>query len=150
MALTEKNKKNIVDCIAELEDIELAFVFGSQEKAALEYLKKKKVIVDKQSDLDIGVLINRDIFRTIKDKYLFYGRLYDLFSDIFPVFNLDVVMLNEVSVFIQTEAVKGTLLYQRNRNIYTEYVEELNRRYNDLDFIRKRYFEEMREVILHD
>jgi predicted nucleotidyltransferase len=132
------------------QDIDLVFLFGSQMRDGINYLKNKKIIPTKNTDLDIGVLLNSDAFRKIKDMYIYHGRLFNLFSDIFPNFNLDIVILNQVSIFIQIEAAKGYKLYQKNQDIYNQYIEFLNKKYNDLNFIRQTYFREMREAILYE
>ena len=139
-----------IDLTEKEKDIELVFIFGSQKEKAIQYLRGGSIVKQKEPDLDLGILLSREAYQNIDDKFTYYGQLYDIFSNLLPDFRLDLVLLNEVSIFIQVEAVKGYKLYQRNQNVFDEYIEGLNKKYNDLNFVRKMYYREMQEAILHE
>ncbi len=139
--------RNIEAVLSCEKDITLSFIFGSQKDAGIKALQGKKVSVFKNSDLDVGVLLERNAFNAIEDMFIYYGHLYNIFSSVFSGFSTDLVILNEVSIFIQIEAVKGYKIYQKDRDIFDKYIEWLNKKYNDLNFVRKKYFAEMQEAI---
>ncbi len=112
--------------------ISVVYLFGSHA-TGLEHGK---------SDIDIGVVFEKDHSR---DHLKIYTQLYELFSEIFPDKEIDIVFLEEAPLSLQFEAIKyGKVLYEKNVKIRLDYEEKTMLKYADFLPLE----EEMNRVII--
>jgi len=121
----------------------LVYLFGSQKDSGLEYLKRRKVDVEKTSDLDIGILISC----APDDMFKFYGSLYYDLSNVFEPFNIDIVFLHEVNYLLKFEIIKGHRLYTSDEEFADEYEDYVMKTAADLSFKRKMFESDFLEAL---
>ncbi len=124
-------------------DVSLVYLFGSQKEQGLASLTGKPLSVNPESDLDVGVLFEE----APKDVYQSYGSLYALLSECFPAFQIDLVILNEVNVFLQYEAIKGERIYTFDERVAEDFEENVMIRAEDLYYKKKEFDREVSEAI---
>lgn len=110
--------------------VKAAYLFGSQKEAGVAFLKNAILHIDKEADLDIGVVFERlpgDVFDT-------YGELYAELSVFFDPFNIDLVFLQETDPFFQYEAILGELICCDDESFIDEYEEKVMKVASDLSF----------------
>jgi len=121
----------------------LIYLFGSQKDQGLAYLSGKTPSTDPESDLDVGVFFEE----APKDLYPVFGSLYALLSECFPAFQIDLVILNEVNVFLEYEAIKGERIYTSDETVAEDFEESVMIRAEDLSFKKKEFDREVSEAI---
>lgn len=126
-------------------NVDIAYLFGSQKDKGFEFLEGKKVDIDLNSDLDIGVHV-----KEMPDKILdFYGGLYYELSSIFEPFKIDLVILNEVDYIMKYEIINGYRIYAENEEMADEYEELVMKFAEDVYFkyklSEKDFFEALRD-----
>ena len=84
-------------------DVILAYLFGSEAKSTSH----------KESDVDIGVLFDKKV--QFKDYLKKEGKLIEIFSEIFPEREINIVNLNIAPPLLKQVAIlEGKLLYQKD------------------------------------
>jgi predicted nucleotidyltransferase len=123
--------------------VKLAYLFGSQQESGLNFLKKGEKNILKNSDLDIGVFLNK----IPSDMYKFYGDLYHDLSDLFEPFQVDIIFLNEVNHLLKFEIIKGHRIFAESSNFADDYEESVMKIAADLNFKRKMFEEDFLEAL---
>ena len=107
------------------------------------FLSGEAVSIEKNSDLDLGVVFNS----LPEDIYEVYGKLYSDLEDYFQPFKLDLVFLQEADPLFQYEAIQGNLLYFDNESILDSYEEKIIKLASDLSFKKEAFQKEIFEAI---
>lgn len=82
------------------------------------------------SDIDIGVVFKEP--PSSRDHRALYQSLYDIFSEVYPRFKLDIVFLQTASLSLQYHAIKeGKVFYEKDRNFTVDYEESTVKQYLD-------------------
>jgi len=110
--------------------VKAAYLFGSQKKAGVAFLNNAVLHIDKEADLDIGVVFER----LPEDVFDIYGELYADLSILFDPFNIDLVFLQETDTLFQYEAILGELIYCGDQFFIDEYEEKVMKVASDLSF----------------
>src|SRR3989304_1452182 len=72
------------------------------------------------SDMDIGVVLKGEM--TLYDSRTLYNDLYDLFSGLYPLVELDIVFLQSAPLTLQYHAIReGKVLYEENPQLTAYY-----------------------------
>jgi predicted nucleotidyltransferase len=99
--------------------IAVVYIFGSSATG----LKHKK------SDIDIGIVFENGV---PPSPLVTYTKLYELFSEIFPAKEIDIVFLEDAPLSLQFEAIKyGKVLYEKDTNLRLDYEEKTMLKYAD-------------------
>ena len=137
------SKKNALIKSLSKHPIQAVYLFGSQQDKGLAYIRGDNFEVDRLSDLDIGILLNKSPSSMFK----LHGNLYVLLSDIFQPFNIDIIYLHEVDALLQFEIISGQRIFSANEEQLDDYEELVMKKAADLNFISKRYQKEFYEAI---
>ena len=131
----EKIPKNLIDKLKSL-GVGVVYLFGSQVQGTTHF----------DSDIDFGVvLIKPALLNNTEKKLDIYSKLYDFFTDFIPNKDIDVVLLQEVSLSVQFQAIKNSkILYEVSPIFRADFEESVVKFY--LDF--KPYLEERYKAIL--
>jgi len=135
-------KYNKIASIAERYGISLIYLFGSQAEKGLRYLEEE-VEPDYYSDLDIGIRLEDDSKRCFD----VFGALYRNLSEVFDIFSVDIIFMNEVDSLFNYEIIKGINIYSINENTANEYEEAIMKKANDLSFHKETMHSEILEAI---
>jgi uncharacterized protein len=130
ISLTEKNYVELKKYFASYQpEISLALLFGSygtvQQRA--------------DSDLDFAVLFN-----TEADIYV-EMRLLSGLSELLGIENIDLVNLNRASIVVQHQALAGSLIYEKDPIITSDYFEKVIKYYCDYAPVLKKFDREFLE-----
>jgi len=114
-------------------DIVAAYLFGSVVEG---------YVLPYHSDVDVAVLFDRDI--DLK-RELQVGVLCDeaLHRD-----DVDVIVLNRAPINLAFRAVKGVLLFEKDKDKHADFLESLFRMYHDFRPRFERFLEEYREAFI--
>ena len=129
--------------IFEKYKVNLAYLFGSQQESGLNYLQKDAKHILKNSDLDIGILLDK----LPSDMFKFYGDFYHDLSELFEPFQVDIIFLNEVNHLLKFEIIKGHRVYAKSSDFADDYEESVMKIAADLDFKRKMFEEDFIEAL---
>ena len=133
--------------ICEGYQILAVYLFGSMANEGVALLDDKlPVNVDPLADLDVGVVFLRPVSDP-KERVKLYKRLYTNLSDLFYPLPLDLVILQETGVIIQSEAIRGQLIYSRDDDQRTDYEERVIKIYQDWKPVYDQYTKEVLEAI---
>ncbi len=133
----------MLDDIFKKYNVKIAYLFGSQMKEGLKFLKGEKYKVKKGSDLDIGV-----VFEELPpNKISIYGDLYLELSKAFDPFEIDLVFLQEADSLFQYEAIKGAIIYSEDEEFLENYEEIAMKKAENLSFKQKEFFKDFLEAI---
>jgi uncharacterized protein len=117
------------------------YAFGSQAGEAADYLQGRlSIILDLDSDLDIGVQVEPRRRLSAKERVEIALALEDLFH----VRRVDLIVLNEAGPFLALDIIKGELLYCDDFDRQAEEELYVLRRAGDLAYFER----ERRELIL--
>ena len=95
-ALTSRQQKNLRNL-----DVLAVYIFGSTAEG----------FSQSHSDFDIGVLVDKSINGLNKNKL--YNHLYEIFTELFPGKNLDIVFLNTAGLELRFDVVSnGKLIFE--------------------------------------
>ena len=141
------DKIKAIKSVCKQNRIDLLFLFGSQAESGFKYLNGKEVTPDRLGDLDIGIYVERNKIEDTYKKLQYYGYILSELQEIIPVFEIDLILLNEVSVFILCEAFKGINLYEKSHTIYTDVLEYGVKMASDLYIPRKMYYDDVLKEI---
>jgi len=133
--------------ICEGYQILAVYLFGSMANEGVALLDDKlPVNVDPLADLDVGVVFLQPVSDP-KERVKLYKRLYTNLSDLFSPLPLDLVILQETGVIIQSEAISGQLIYSRDDDQRTDYEERVIKFYQDWKPVYDQYTKEVLEAI---
>ena len=133
--------------ICEGYQILAVYLFGSMANEGVALLDDKlPVNVDPLADLDVGVVFLQPVSDP-KERVKLYKRLYTNLSDLFSPLPLDLVILQETGVIIQSEAIRGQLIYSRDDDQRTDYEERVIKIYQDWKPVYDQYTKEVLEAI---
>jgi hypothetical protein len=131
--------------ICQKHDIALVYLFGSQKENSLKLLNGEKVdIKDPLADIDIGIVFSQDI-ESIPERYKVYSNVYNDFEDLFLLYHLDLVFLQECHSVFQTKALLGIYIYSISEEFKDEYEMVVLRRSADFKYVLDKYTEEALE-----
>jgi len=130
-----KNQKELQE-IFRKEGVTLAYLFGSHARGTTHHF----------SDIDIGVLLDRDIS---KDAY--FDKTLKLIGELGHVFrteHVDVVVLNQAKPFLRYQIIfGGKLLFEKNAAIRIFYGNNAMKEYQDTKHILQLSLNAMKERI---
>jgi len=141
--------KDTVDYQVQLKKIckryheESVYVFGSRTDEIRRFLDgKDKRLLPSQSDVDVGVKIEKGVSLTVREKV----RLGIELEDLFDVNRVDLLVISEVDPFVAANIVRGERIYCEDDYIADEYDLYILRRAGDLVYLeRKRMTLALRE-----
>ena len=107
--MTSQEIRDKLKSVFEKSGVSIAYIFGSQKETGFHYLKGKSVIIEKASDLDIGLVLEKEP----EDIYHVYGNLYADLSRIFKPFHVDIVFMHEVNFLFRFEIIRKFLCKKR-------------------------------------
>ncbi len=97
--------------ISERYGISAIYVFGSRAEEIASRLRREEAFPSyPQSDVDIGIQLNRGQLLSAQDKIQLTIELEDLFS----ASRVDLLVLSEVKPFLAFDIIRGELLYCRD------------------------------------
>ena len=139
MMMKDREKKIFINKsqIKRLKDsgVSLVYIFGS-------YAEGKSLPL---SDIDVGVIFT-DESKMKEDIGRIYNGLYDIFTDVFPGRNIDIVFLQNAPLELRFDAVShGKILYESTREERLDFEEKTTLFYADFKPILK----EINQVILN-
>lgn len=132
-----------INDIADKYGILSIYLFGSQADNGRRYMEGNNVIPDPLSDLDVAVAFVNPSADIMKN----YGPLYREFSNIFVLFNIDLVFMHEVNSLFQYEIIKGIRIYEKDETLVDEYEERIMKRAGDLQYTKRILDKEIMEAI---
>ena len=101
--------------------VSLVYLFGSHAEGKDQPL----------SDFDIGVVFLQDISYE-RDCRKIYHELYDIFSDIFPCKNIDIVFLQKAGLELCMDVIQhGRILFEHSKDRRMEFEERITLLYAD-------------------
>jgi len=123
--------------------VESVYVFGSRADEIRRFLDgKDKGLLPSQSDVDVGVKIEKGVSLTVREKV----RLGIELEDLFDVNRVDLLVISEVDPFVAANIVRGERIYCEDDYIADEYDLYILRRAGDLVYLeRKRMSLALRE-----
>jgi len=132
--------------ICEKENIALLYLFGSQEKRALQILNGSQFEGkrDPMGDIDVGVVFSFDL-NAIQKRYILYSQVFNELEDLFQEEKLDLVFLQECNAILQFEAIKGTCIYFKSEELREEFEMNVLRRLPDVKYLISLYQKEFLE-----
>ena len=126
---TEKRGEEIISELGEVfkeESIKLAYLFGSRARSE----------ADKNSDVDIGILIDEK--RTKKEKYDILKALYLKIRKVLGSERFDLVFLEDVSPVFKYEVIsEGKVIYYEDESTINDFEMGVLRTYQDTNYLRK-------------
>jgi predicted nucleotidyltransferase len=137
------DKMNKLKSLCKKHRILLVYLFGTQQDAGLHYLQGQKVVTEKTSDLDVGLLVESPP----DSMYEFFGNLYLDLSRLFKPFNVDIVFLHEMDALFKFEIVCGRRIFASDERQADEYEENIQKIASDLSFKRKMFEKDFYESI---
>lgn len=115
----EKLSKEIVSKLKEL-NIGIVYLFGSSILG----------IEREDSDIDIGIVFLDN--RMLEKSFEVYNTLYEIFSQVFPKKELDIVFLDKAPLTLRFEVVNsGKILYTISEEFCLNYKERVVKEYID-------------------
>jgi predicted nucleotidyltransferase len=136
-------KDSNIRSLAQGYGIALIYLFGSQADKGKRYLKGEDVTPHVFSDLDVAVAFENPPAESIET----YGILYKKFSEIFDLFNIDLVFMHEVNTLLQYEIIKGVRICEKDELFADEFEESIMKRAEDLLFKKRILDNEIMEAI---
>jgi predicted nucleotidyltransferase len=129
--------------LAQSYGIALIYLFGSQADKGKRYLKGEDVTPHVFSDLDVAIAFENPPAESIET----YGILYKEISEIFDLFNIDLVFMHEVNTCLQYEIIKGIRIYTKDELHADEFEESIMKKAEDLLFKKRILDNEIMEAI---
>jgi uncharacterized protein len=142
------DRKEKLANICKGKSVALAYIFGSQAEVGQKILNGKVVsLKDPLTDLDLGVVF-RNILPSPNELPRIYADLYNSLADLFLPLRLDLVFLQEQHSVFQANAVTGICVYAEDKNLQSEYEENIMRRASDFfPFLERHLNEYLGEVL---
>ncbi len=125
-----KERRKILNQIAERFELDIIYAFGSHAKEVAEWLDcdHSKFSISPLSDVDIGVRPSSVKVLSINEKVYLAIALEDFLS----VSRVDLVVIPEVDPFLAANIIRGERIYCRNEYEADEYDLYILRRAGDL------------------
>lgn len=140
--------KRVLSSICRDNDIVLAYLFGSRSETGLKIIEGQSVPLDDPlADLDLGIVF-RDALPPPAERPGLYAKLYNLLSDLFLPFPLDLVFLQEQHSVFQSNAISGICIYAVDGSLKGDYEENTMRKAADFKPFLERYLDESLEGTL--
>jgi predicted nucleotidyltransferase len=136
-------KDRDIKALAERYYIGLIYLFGSQADKGKGYLEGEEVMPEAFSDLDIAIAFENPPAEAIK----IYGIFYKEFSEIFGLFNIDLIFMYEANTLFQYEIIKGVRVYEKDEPYADDFEERIMKRAEDLSFKKRILDNEILEAI---
>ncbi len=132
--------------ICEKKNIALLYLFGSQEKRALQILNGSQFEGkrDPMGDIDVGVVFSFDL-NVIQKRYILYSQVFNELEDLFQEEKLDLVFLQECNAILQFEAIKGSCIYFKSEELREHFEMNVLRRLPDFKYLMSLYEKEFLE-----
>jgi len=137
------NRISNLNKILQKHAVILSYLFGSQKDNGMKYLHGQKIEIDRNSDLDIGILLETPP----PHLYRFYGNLYYDLSMLFEPFNVDIVFLHEINSIFKFEIINGHRIYALDEKFADDYEENVMKLASDLFFKRKMFEKDFYEAL---
>jgi predicted nucleotidyltransferase len=130
-----KERRKILNKIAERFELSLIYAFGSKANEVLEWLEYEKfeLSISSSSDVDIGVKPYPGKKLSVRKKVYLAMALEDFFA----VRKVDLVVIPEVDPFLAANIVRGERIYCRTEYEADEYDLYVLRRAGDLAPLEK-------------
>jgi predicted nucleotidyltransferase len=114
--------------------VESVYVFGSRADEIRRFLDgNDKRLLPSQSDVDVGVKIEKGVSLTVREKV----RLGIELEDLFDVNRVDLLVISEVDPFVAANIVRGERIYCEDDYIADEYDLYILRRAGDLVYLER-------------
>jgi predicted nucleotidyltransferase len=126
--------------VARTYGLSLIYLFGSQAERGLNYLEGADVFPAENSDLDIAVAFRKPPVFPMET----YGRLYREADEIFHPFDIDLIFMHEVDIFLQYEIIRGVRIYEADESFADLFEERIMKLAGDL-IVKKRMMD--REIM---
>ncbi len=127
----------------------LLYLFGSQAEKGYAYIRGTRVQVeDPLADLDIGAVFRQQLPET--GAVDLYADLYHALQEVFDIFRVDLVFLQEQHSVFQANAISGRCIYAGSPPFRDRYEEDILRRAADFKPFLERYLDEYLEEVLRD
>ena len=117
--LTQKDKKKLKSYFKNRSDVVLAILFGSH---GTEFQRN-------DSDIDFAILFDNKISMMEEMKIL------DELSSILSFENIDLLNLNKASVIMKFEALSGQIIYERDFDETSDFMEKVFKTYGDITYM---------------
>ncbi|WP_028308091.1 type VII toxin-antitoxin system MntA family adenylyltransferase antitoxin [Desulfitibacter alkalitolerans] len=117
--LTQKDKKKLKSYFKNRSDVVLAILFGSH---GTEFQRN-------DSDIDFAILFDNKISMMEEMKIL------DELSGILSFENIDLLNLNKASVIMKFEALSGQIIYERDFDEISDFMEKVFKTYGDITYM---------------
>jgi predicted nucleotidyltransferase len=117
--LTQKDKKKLKSYFKNRSDVVLAILFGSH---GTEFQRN-------DSDIDFAILFDNKISMMEEMKIL------DELSGILSFENIDLLNLNKASVIMKFEALSGQIIYERDFDETSDFMEKVFKTYGDITYM---------------
>lgn len=135
----------MLDDLFKQHRVRIAYLFGSQKDKGVAFLKGQSIEIERDSDLDIGVVL--EDLPSPEQRLDLYMNLYADLSEVFNPFNIDLVLLQETDTLFQYEAIKGELIYYDDEEFLDSYEELVIKKAEDLSFKRIEFEKDFLEAI---
>lgn len=133
--------------ICQRHGVSLAYLFGSRAQAGSDVLAGKTLVNDDPlADLDLGVVFGRPPLEP-GQRLKKYAALYNELEDLVRPFRLDLVFLEETHSVFQSEAIRGSCVYQESETARDDYELNILRRAADFKPFLERYYQELLEEV---
>ncbi len=123
----EEIKKILKETLFQKDEIIFAYLYGSK--------KKKKYY----SDIDIGIYLDE---KKIKDFFNYEMALYSEIREKLKK-EIDVRILNRAPTGFLFNVIKGEILFSKNEDLLTDFIERVGREYSEFHYLNKKYIEEI-------
>lgn len=129
------NRMQAIASLAEAYQLDAIYAFGSKAEEILCFPSGtiEQPEVSSPSDADIAVLPRLGCRLSVRDKALLAAKLEDLLL----VNRVDLVVLPDADPFLAVNAIRGELIYRRDKDRADEYELYLLRRAGDLAHLER-------------
>ena len=132
-----------IQAVARKNDLSLIYLFGSQAERGLNYLEGSDVLPAENSDLDIAIAFRNPPVFPMET----YGRLYREADEIFHPFDIDLIFMHEVDIFLQYEIIRGVRIYEADASLAELFEERIMKSAGDLVVKKRTMDHEIMEAI---
>ena len=123
----EKIKKSLKELLSQKKEIIFAYLYGS-------FLEREDY-----SDIDVGIYVNEE---KIKDLFEYEMNLYAFIREKLNK-EVDIRILNKAPLGFIFNVLKGEILFSKNDNLLTDFIEKVGREYSEFHYLNKKYTEEI-------
>lgn len=120
-------KKRLKKFLLKREEIIFAYLYGS-------FLERNDY-----SDIDVGIYLDA---QKIKDFFEYEINLYALMREELKE-EVDIRVLNNAPTGFLFNVIKGEILFSRNDDLLTDFIEKVGIEYSEFHYLNKKYTEEI-------